>query len=76
VAESDAIVVTRLRNVGAVLLGKTTVGALAYGDIWYGGQTRNPWNLDEGSSGSSAGSVSATAAGLVGFSLGTETLGV
>jgi hypothetical protein len=76
VAESDAIVVTRLRNAGAVLLGKTTVGALAYGDIWYGGQTRNPWNLDEGSSGSSAGSVSATAAGLVGFSLGTETLGV
>jgi Asp-tRNA(Asn)/Glu-tRNA(Gln) amidotransferase A subunit family amidase len=73
--ESNATVVRRLRNAGAVLLGKTTVGALAYGDTWYGGQTRNPWNLDEGSSGSSAGSASATAAGLVGFSLGTETLG-
>jgi Asp-tRNA(Asn)/Glu-tRNA(Gln) amidotransferase A subunit family amidase len=64
-----------LTDAGAVLLGKLSVGALAYGDIWYGGVTRNPWNVAEGSSGSSAGSASATAAGLVGFSLGTETLG-
>ncbi|MGR3757965.1 MAG: amidase [Tranquillimonas sp.] len=71
----DAAIVTRLRAAGAVLLGKTTVGALAYNDIWYGGRTRNPWNLNEGSSGSSAGSASATAAGLCGFSIGTETLG-
>ncbi len=75
VPEHDAAIVKRLREAGAVLLGKTTVGALAYGDIWYGGRTRNPWNLNEGSSGSSAGSASATAAGLCGFSIGTETLG-
>ncbi len=75
VPERDAAIVTRLRAAGAVLIGKTTVGALAYNDIWYGGQTRNPWNLGEGSSGSSAGSASATAAGLCGFSIGTETLG-
>lgn len=73
--EADAAVVRRLRAAGAVLIGKTAVGALAYGDIWYGGMTRNPWNLNEGSSGSSAGSASATAAGLCGFSIGTETLG-
>jgi Asp-tRNA(Asn)/Glu-tRNA(Gln) amidotransferase A subunit family amidase len=72
---SDATIVEKLRAAGAVLLGKTTVGALAYNDIWYGGQTRNPWNLNEGASGSSAGSASATAAGLCGFSIGTETLG-
>jgi Asp-tRNA(Asn)/Glu-tRNA(Gln) amidotransferase A subunit family amidase len=72
---TDATVVRRLTEAGAVLVAKTTLGALAYGDIWYGGVTRNPWNLAEGSSGSSAGSGSATAAGLVGFSLGTETLG-
>ena len=71
----DATIVEKLRAAGAVLLGKATVGALAYNDIWYGGQTRNPWNLNEGSSGSSAGSASATAAGLCGFSIGTETLG-
>ena len=64
-----------LRSAGAVLLGKTTLGALAYGEVWFGGKTRNPWNPDEGSSGSSAGSASATAAGLCGFSIGTETLG-
>jgi Asp-tRNA(Asn)/Glu-tRNA(Gln) amidotransferase A subunit family amidase len=58
-----------------VLLGKTTLGALAYGDIWFGGKTRNPFNPEEGSSGSSAGSASATAAGLCAFSIGTETLG-
>ncbi len=71
----DAHVTALLHAAGAVMLGKTTVGALAYGDIWYDGRTRNPWNTEEGSSGSSAGSASATAAGLVGFSIGTETLG-
>lgn len=75
VPDRDAAVVARLRAAGAVLLGKTAVGALAYGDIWYGGTCRNPWNLEEGSSGSSAGSASATAAGLCGFAIGTETLG-
>ena len=75
VPDTDAGIVTRLRAAGAVLLGKTTVGALAYNDIWYGGVTRNPWNLNEGSSGSSAGSASATAAGLCAFAIGTETLG-
>jgi Asp-tRNA(Asn)/Glu-tRNA(Gln) amidotransferase A subunit family amidase len=75
VPDRDATIVGKLRAAGAVLLGKTTVGALAYNDIWYGGRTRNPWNLEEGSSGSSAGSASATAAGLCGFSIGTETLG-
>ena len=75
VPDADAAIVTRLRAAGAVLLGKTTVGALAYNDIWYGGMTRNPWNLNEGSSGSSAGSASATAAGLCAFAIGTETLG-
>ena len=75
VSDSDATIVRMLRAAGAVLLGKTTVGALAYNDIWYGGVTRNPWNLNEGSSGSSAGSASATAAGLCAFSIGTETLG-
>jgi Asp-tRNA(Asn)/Glu-tRNA(Gln) amidotransferase A subunit family amidase len=75
VPDTDAAIVTRLRRAGAVLLGKTTVGALAYNDIWYGGVTRNPWNLNEGSSGSSAGSASATAAGLCAFAIGTETLG-
>ncbi len=75
VPDTDAVIVERLRAAGAVLLGKTTVGALAYNDIWYGGVTRNPWNLNEGSSGSSAGSASATAAGLCAFGIGTETLG-
>jgi Asp-tRNA(Asn)/Glu-tRNA(Gln) amidotransferase A subunit family amidase len=75
VPEADATVVKRLAAAGAVILGKTTVGALAYGDIWYGGRTANPWNVEEGSSGSSAGSASATAAGLAAFALGTETLG-
>jgi Asp-tRNA(Asn)/Glu-tRNA(Gln) amidotransferase A subunit family amidase len=72
---TDASVVRKLRAAGAVLLGKTAVGALAYNEIWYGGRVRNPWNLNEGSSGSSAGSASATAAGLCAFSIGTETLG-
>ena len=75
VPDADATIVRKLRAAGAVLLGKTTVGALAYNDLWYGGWTRNPWNLNEGSSGSSAGSASATAAGLCAFSIGTETLG-
>ena len=75
VPDRDAAIVTKLRAAGAVLLGKTTVGALAFDDRWYGGRTRNPWNLDEGSSGSSAGSASATAAALCAFSIGTETLG-
>ncbi len=75
VPDEDAVIVARLREAGAVLVGKTTLGALAYGDKWFGGTTRNPWNTAEGSSGSSAGSASATAAGLVGFSIGTETLG-
>ena len=75
VPDSDATIVRKLRAAGAVLLGKTTVGALAYNDIWYGGWTRNPWNLNEGSSGSSAGSASATAMGLCAFAIGTETLG-
>ena len=75
IPDADASIVTRLRAAGAVLLGKTTVGALAYNDIWYGGVTRNPWNLNEGSSGSSAGSASATAGGLCAFAIGTETLG-
>ncbi|TNE40048.1 MAG: amidase, partial [Alphaproteobacteria bacterium] len=75
VATEDAAVTEALREAGAVLLGKTTLGAIAYGDIWFGGMTRNPWNLQEGSSGSSAGSASATAAGLCGFSIGSETLG-
>jgi Asp-tRNA(Asn)/Glu-tRNA(Gln) amidotransferase A subunit family amidase len=71
----DATVIERLRAAGAVLLAKLSMGALAMGGNWYGGMTRNPWNTEQGSSGSSAGSASTTAAGLVGFSLGTETLG-
>ncbi|HEX9691718.1 MAG TPA: amidase [Gemmatimonadales bacterium] len=71
----DATVVRRLEDAGAVLVAKLTLGALAWGDVWFGGQTRNPWNTEQGSSGSSAGSASATVAGLVGFSIGSETLG-
>ncbi len=73
--DHDATVYTRLAAAGAVLVAKFSMGALALGDIWFGGQTKNPWNLSQGSSGSSAGSSSATAAGLVSFSIGTETLG-
>lgn len=73
--DEDATVVRRLDEAGAVLVAKLTLGALAQGDYWYGGRTRNPWNLEQGSSGSSAGSASSTVAGLVGFSLGSETLG-
>lgn len=75
VIDEDATVVRRLEEAGAVLVAKLTLGALAQGDWWYGGRTRNPWNLEQGSSGSSAGSASSTVAGLVGFSIGTETLG-
>lgn len=70
-----ATVVRKLDQAGAVLIAKTTLGALAYGDIWFGGRTNNPWNLEQGSSGSSAGSASGTAAGLFPFAIGTETLG-
>jgi Asp-tRNA(Asn)/Glu-tRNA(Gln) amidotransferase A subunit family amidase len=75
IAESDGAVIRRLQDAGAVMLGKTTLGALAWGDVWFGGETRNPWNPKEGASGSSAGSGSATAAGLCSFGIGTETLG-
>lgn len=73
--DEDATVVQRLDAAGAVLIAKLTLGELAQGDQWYGGMTRNPWKLDQGSSGSSAGPASATAAGCVGFSIGSETLG-
>jgi Asp-tRNA(Asn)/Glu-tRNA(Gln) amidotransferase A subunit family amidase len=73
--DADATVVQRLDAAGAVLLCKTTLGALANGDVWFGGMTRNPWKTDQGSSGSSAGSASATAAGCMAFSTGSETLG-
>lgn len=73
--DEDAEVVKRLDAAGAVLIAKLTMGALAQGDVWFGERTRNPWNPKQGSSGSSAGSGSATAAGCVGFSIGTETLG-
>ncbi|TMA27024.1 MAG: amidase [Deltaproteobacteria bacterium] len=75
VPETDAAVVERLDRAGAVLVAKLSLGALALNDIWFGGQTMNPWLLEEGASGSSAGPGAATAAGLVGFSLGSETLG-
>src|SRR5213075_303118 len=71
----DAAVVKRLHNAGAVLVAKLSLGALALNDIWFGGQTMNPWLLEEGASGSSAGPGAATAAGLVGFSIGSETGG-
>lgn len=71
----EATVVRRLAEAGAVLVAKLTMGALAWGDVWFGGKTRSPWNLESGSSGSSAGSGAATAAGLVGFAIGTETWG-
>ena len=75
VLDEDATVVQRLDAAGAILVAKLTLGALAQGDVWYGGRTRNPWKLDQGSSGSSAGPGAATVAGLVGFSIGSETLG-
>jgi Asp-tRNA(Asn)/Glu-tRNA(Gln) amidotransferase A subunit family amidase len=75
VIDADATVVRRLEEAGAVLVGKLTLGALAWGDVWFAGKTRNPWNTEKGSSGSSAGPAAATAAGLVGFSIGSETWG-
>jgi Asp-tRNA(Asn)/Glu-tRNA(Gln) amidotransferase A subunit family amidase len=71
----DATVVKRLEEAGAVLVAKLTLGALAWGDVWFGGKTRSPWDPEKGSSGSSAGPAAATAAGLVGFSIGSETWG-
>ena len=75
VLDLDATVVRRLEEAGAVLVAKLTLGELAWGDEWFGGKTRTPWNPEEGSSGSSAGSAAATSAGLVGFSMGSETWG-
>ncbi|MCX6193871.1 MAG: amidase [Cytophagales bacterium] len=75
VIDEDAYVYAKLKESGAVLVAKFTLGALAMGDYWYGGRTKNPWNLTYGSSGSSAGSASATVAGLVPFAIGTETWG-
>jgi Asp-tRNA(Asn)/Glu-tRNA(Gln) amidotransferase A subunit family amidase len=75
VPEKDAAVVRRLNEAGAVLIAKLSLGALALNDIWFGGQTMNPWLVEEGSSGSSAGPGAATAAGLVGFAMGSETGG-
>ncbi len=73
--KEKATVIARLEDAGAVLLAKLSVGALAWGDVWFDATTKNPWNPAQGSSGSSAGPAAATAAGLVGFSVGTETLG-
>ena len=75
VLDEDAFVYAQLHKAGAVLCAKLSMGSLAMGDLWYGGMTRNPWNTKYGSSGSSAGSASATTAGLLPFAIGTETLG-
>ncbi|HEX5221515.1 MAG TPA: amidase [Verrucomicrobiae bacterium] len=75
VFDYDATVIKRLEEAGAVLVAKTTLGELAMGEIWYGGKTRNPWDLKQGSSGSSAGSAAGTAAGLFAFGIGSETYG-
>ncbi|HEU4538478.1 MAG TPA: amidase, partial [Polyangiaceae bacterium] len=75
VPAADSVVARRLREAGAVLVAKLSLGALALNDVWFGGQTKNPWLPEEGSSGSSAGSGSAVAAGCVGFAIGSETLG-
>ena len=75
VIDDDAYVYTKLKDAGAVLCAKLSLGALAYNNKWFGGETKNPWNLQQGSSGSSAGSASSVAAGLLPFALGTETLG-
>ena len=73
--DEDATLVKRLDDAGAVLAAKMSLGALAMGDLWFGGRTRNPWNPKQGSSGSSAGSSSAVSAGCLGFAIGSETLG-
>ena len=75
IIDEDAFVYSQLKAAGGVLVAKFTLGALAMGDYWYGGRTKNPWNVKSGSSGSSAGSTSATVAGLVPFAIGTETWG-
>ncbi|MFM6977039.1 MAG: amidase [Sphingobacteriaceae bacterium] len=75
VIDVDATVVSRLEAAGAVLVAKMTLGELAMGDVWFGGKTRNPWDLSRGSSGSSAGSASAVSAGCLPFAIGSETLG-
>ena len=75
VLDVDSYVYTTLKNFGAVLCAKLSLGALAYNNKWFGGETKNPWNLTQGSSGSSAGSASSVAAGLLPFAIGTETLG-
>ncbi len=75
VIDLDAAVIKKLEEAGAVLVAKLSLGALAWGDVWYADTTRNPWNLDQGSSGSSAGSASAVSAGLVPFAIGSETWG-
>ena len=75
IIDEKGTVVEKLEEAGAVLVAKLTLGALAWGDVWFGGKTKNPWNLEQGSSGSSAGPGSATSAGLVGFSIGSETWG-
>jgi Asp-tRNA(Asn)/Glu-tRNA(Gln) amidotransferase A subunit family amidase len=71
----NATVIQKLNAAGAVLMAKTSMGALAWGDVWFGGTTKNPWDIESGSSGSSAGSASAVSAGLMPFAIGTETLG-
>jgi Asp-tRNA(Asn)/Glu-tRNA(Gln) amidotransferase A subunit family amidase len=75
ILDSDATVVERLADAGAVLVAKLSLGELAHGDQWFGGKTKNPWNIQEGSGGSSAGPAAATGAGLVGFAIGSETTG-
>ena len=75
VVDEDAFVYTQLKNAGAVLCAKLSLGALAYNNKWFGGETKNPWNLKQGSSGSSAGSAASVVAGLLPFTIGTETLG-
>ena len=73
--DEKALVIKKLEEAGAVMLGKLSSGSLARGDVWFGGKTKNPWNLEQGSSGSSAGSAAAVSAGLVPYAIGTETLG-
>lgn len=75
VIDADATVITRLESAGAVLIAKMTLGELAQGDVWFGGKTRNPWDIKRGSSGSSAGSASAVASGCLPFAIGSETYG-
>jgi Asp-tRNA(Asn)/Glu-tRNA(Gln) amidotransferase A subunit family amidase len=75
IIDEDATVIKKLEEAGAVLIAKLTMGALAWGDVWFGGKTRNPWDTTQGSSGSSAGSAASVSAGLVPFAIGTETYG-